>query len=41
MLGNTMKQLTTFANTSHGRQFCYLTLFIVFVFVVTYLFFYR
>lgn len=41
LLGGTMKRLSDFSNTPHGRQFCYLTIFIVFVFFVTYFFFTR
>lgn len=37
LLGRTMKNLDKLSNSPHGRQMCYLVMFVVFVFVVTYL----
>lgn len=37
LLGRTMKNLDHLSKSPHGRQMCYLVMFIVFVFIVAYL----
>ena len=36
LLNGTMQRLTAFSNTAHGKQFMYLTAFVLFVFFVIY-----